>query len=207
MMPEPLPTIFTIGHSTQEMAALVERLRRHDIAAIADVRSQPYSQFTPQFNREPLEQALSNACILYGFMGRELGARRPEAECYIDGKVQFDRVVGLPLFVKGLERVRRAAGQRRIALLCAEKDPVTCHRMVLICRNLRAPGLSIQHILDDGRAEPNEEAEARLLALAGLPEGDLFSTRAELIERAYDIQGRNIAYVEASAPERQQDTA
>ena len=200
-MPSELNTLFTIGHSNQECARFLELLGRHEITAVADVRSQPYSQFTPQFNRETLEAALGQRRIKYVFLGRELGARREERECYVVGQARYDRIRTLPLFQQGLERLRRGIMSERIALMCSEKDPITCHRTILVCRELRAE-MAIGHILEDGGLESIADAETRLLKLMGLPEGDLFSEREELIERAYDMQARAIAYAEVPAAQK-----
>jgi hypothetical protein len=85
--------------------------------------------------------------------------------------------------------------------MCAEKDPLICHRAILVCRHLRGVASPIQHIREDGRLESQDELESRLLALAGLPEGDLFHSREELLEQAYDWQGERIAYEEDRSPE------
>src|SRR6185295_1306071 len=187
--------LFTIGHSNHELPAFMALLKQHGITAIADVRSQPYSQYTPQFNREILDKALAAQEIVYGFLGRELGARREERECYVDGQARYDRIVNLPLFQKGLEHIRRGAASQRLALMCSEKDPITCHRMILVCRQLRqSKDLPVGHILETGALESNEAAETRLLAELGLPAVSLFETRAEMIEQAYDKQAELIAY-------------
>jgi uncharacterized protein (DUF488 family) len=190
------PSLFTIGHSNHEMEAFVALLNQHGVTAIADVRSQPYSRFTPQFNREVLAEALKRVGIRYVYFGRELGARRSERESYRAGQARYELIKELPAFREGLDRIRRGVGTQRIALMCAEKDPITCHRTVLVCRQLRAD-LDIGHILDDGTIETNEQAESRLLDLAGLPPGNLFQPRAELVEQAYDAQADKIAYREA----------
>jgi len=195
------PILFTIGHSNHEMAALVDLLRRHAITLVADVRSSPYSRFNCQFNREALAAALKNCGIEYAFLGREFGARREERECYDGQRVIYDRVARLPIFRQGLDFVREAAGKGPTTLLCAEKDPLTCHRTILICRHLRDSGLSIRHILEDGAIETHEAAEDRLLALLNMPSATLFQSKGELIEEAYDRQGERIAYFES--PERQ----
>ncbi len=192
--------LFTVGHSNHECAKFLDLLAGHQITAIADVRSQPYSQYTPQFNRETLESALAQRKIKYVFLGRELGARREERECYVAGQARYDRIKSLPAFLQGLERLRRGAAAQRIALMCSEKDPLTCHRTILVCRQLRGER-TIQHILEDGALESQAAAETRLLQLTGLPEGDLFHDRGELIESAYDKQALAIAYAEQPAKE------
>ena len=75
--------LFTVGHSTHSLERFILLLKSHQIDAIADVRSQPYSQFNPQFNREYLQRELGSVAITYMFLGVELGARRVERECYV----------------------------------------------------------------------------------------------------------------------------
>ena len=193
-------TVFTIGHSTHPQAALIGLLASHGITAVCDVRSQPYSRFNPQFNREPLEQAMEAAGIAYRFLGRELGARSEDPSCYRDGKVQYDRLAQTELFRQGLDRVRAGLRQGfRISLLCAEKEPLECHRTILVSRQLSYLGLEIQHIHADGRLESHAGAMLRLARLLDLPEHDLFRSPADLIEEAYRLQGDRIAYTREAA--------
>ena len=190
------PVLFTIGHSDHEMAVFQSLLARHGVTAVADVRSQPYSRFHGQFNRELLAEALRKVGVQYVFMGNELGARRVERESYRGRQARYDLIAKLPAFQEGLTRLRKGSLTHRIALMCAEKDPLTCHRTILICRHLRASGLEIIHILEDGTAETHAEAESRLLELAA-PPGALFCPREQLIEQAYDAQAEEIAFTES----------
>lgn len=194
--------LYTIGHSTHTIPRFIELLQMHTIGAVADVRSSPYSRYNPQFNRELLQQSLQAAYIEYVFLGKELGARSIDSSCYIEGQVQFDRVAKSTLFKAGLERLRKGMDSFRIALLCAEKDPITCHRMILVCRNLAAGGMRISHILEDGSLQDNAEAEHRLMQLFNIQENDLFASEQELIQQAYDRQGKKIAYTEKSEETR-----
>ena len=189
--------LFTIGHSDHEMSEFVSLLMRHGVNTVADVRSHPYSRFHGQFNRETFAQVLNHARIQYVFLGRELGARRSERECYEGKQARYDRIARLPAFREGLEWLRHGLGSHRIALVCAEKDPITCHRTVLVCRQLRSDPIEIQHILNDGSIETMEQSESRLLEVVGLPTADLFQDRSELIEQAYDLQAERIAYTES----------
>ncbi len=163
---------------------------------VADVRSSPYSRHTPHFNRELLGQILREHGMDYVYMGSELGARPGDPQCYQDGRVDFRCLRNTVPFTQGLKRLREICRERRVAILCAEKDPLDCHRMILVCRALWAEGFQIFHILADGRAEPHEHAERRLVQSLGL-ERTLFEpnlTEGDLIERAYDIQAGRIAY-------------
>ena len=195
--------IYTVGHSVHSLPRFIDLLKipEHEISAVCDVRSTPYSRIHPHFNREPLRQKLKHHHIAYVFLGEELGGRSSDPSCYDpEGRVKYDRIAETDAFQHGLVRVREGIETHRIALMCAEKDPLTCHRFFLICRHLRNdPDLSILHILDDGRTVPHEECERRLLRLARMEQGDLFKDWKEQIEEAYEQQGRRIAYRERSA--------
>jgi uncharacterized protein (DUF488 family) len=187
-------TLFTIGHSNHEIGTLVERMRRQGIQAVADVRSQPYSGRFPQYNRPVLKLALRASGLRYVFLGHELGARREEACCYVEGQARYDLVAKTDAFAEGLHRVLKGLKKYRVALLCAERDPLTCHRTILVCRHLRGKGFPIQHILGDGNLESQEAAENRLLDMLGKTQPSLFATHEQLVEQAYDEQGYKIAY-------------
>lgn len=171
-------------------------LKHHCVATVADVRSAPYSRFSPQFNREPLATELRSSGIGYLFLGLELGARRSEPEAYSGPTARYDLIEMLPAYQEGLHKLREQSNTGRIALMCAERDPLTCHRAILIGRSLREE-FAISHILEDSRLESMEAAEARLLDLTGVPSSDLFRTPEELLDEAYGRQAARIAYTES----------
>jgi len=189
-------TVYTIGHSTHETDAFVDLLRRHEIHALADVRSSPYSRFNPQYNRETLQRNLEANGIAYVFLGKELGARSEDPACYENGRVQFGRLARTALFEKGIERVLEGAKRYRLALMCAEKDPLECHRTILVARSLVERGVDVRHILEDGALETHDRALDRLLEHFKLDEPDLFRTREDSIVDAYRRQADRIAYAE-----------
>lgn len=186
--------VFTVGHSTHSEEAFLDLLQSAGVTAIADVRSSPYSRFNPQFNREPLKDALKRAGISYAFLGKELGARSDDPRHYIDGQVSYERLAESALFKTGIERVLKGAAGHRIALMCAEKDPVTCHRTILVARALVEAGIGVKHIGTDGVIEDHAAALSRLMKELRIDEHDLFSSPAELTERAYKMQADKIAY-------------
>lgn len=188
--------LYTIGHSTHAIDRFISLLEMHRITAVCDVRSSPYSRYNPQFNRETVQQELKRHGIAYVYLGRELGPRSDDPECYDDGKVQYVRLSQTHLFQEGLRRIRQGMGSYRIALMCSEKDPATCHRTILVCRHLRDKDMRIRHILEDGSLEENDGTIRRLMDLLKLPENDLFTSPEEMVERAYDMQGDRIAYVQ-----------
>jgi len=186
--------VFTIGHSNHEFAKLLGLLRQHGVTAVADVRSAPYSRRYPQFSREPLEKALAEAGITYVFLGKELGARSDDPRCYENGSVKFDRLARTELFQSGLDRVERGTATHTISLLCAEKEPLDCHRTILVSRHLEARGVTVVHILEDGRLEPHAQTVARLLASLHESDADLFRSREQILSEAYEKWGDRIAY-------------
>lgn len=190
-------SVFTVGHSNHPLEHFIRLLRHHAITAIVDVRSTPYSRSNPQFNREGLKEALTAAGIAYVFLGKELGARSEDPVCYENGKVRYDRLAHTELFRKGLERVRAGSERFRLALMCAEREPLDCHRTILVAKHLAAQGFDVRHIHGDGRVELHGEAITRLIRLLKMPQEDMFRSREEIVEDAYKRQEERIAY---SAP-------
>jgi len=198
-----MTVLYTIGHSTHSAEKVIGLLHAHRVSAVADVRSRPYSRMNPQFNREPYSAQLKAAGIAYVFLGRELGARSEDRSCYVEGKVQYDLLAQTELFQVGLNRIIEGMTSHRVALMCAEKDPLTCHRTILVCRHLVVRGVAVEHILEDGRLESHENALSRLLGELGLPERDLFRSRDEIVEEAFSKRGQQIAYSESATSEDQ----
>jgi uncharacterized protein (DUF488 family) len=177
-------------------------LKMHEITAVCDVRSSPYSNYTPQFNSELLQKEMKGYGVAYVFLGAELGPRSEDPACYVDGKVQYSRLARAEAFHAGLKRLRAGIGTYRVALMCSEKDPVTCHRMILICRALRSEPIEIEHILENGEIEGLRDSEQRLIRELKIPQLRLFEKPEDLIQRAYDTQAERIAYVrEEQRPE------
>ena len=186
--------LYTIGHSRHPIAHFINLLKEHAVTLIFDVRSIPYSRRNPQFNQKTLAERLANEGIAYIFSGKELGAKSPGPDCYVNGIVQYDLIAARPEFTAGLERIIDKTGEFKPALLCAEEDPLICHRTILICRYLRGRVNSILHIRGDGSMETNEVFEQRLVKATGSGEADLFDTETSIIGRAYEMQGQRISY-------------
>ena len=193
-------TLYTIGHSNHPVEHLVTLLRQHHITALCDVRSRPYSRYNPQFDRESLKASLEAAGIAYVFLGKELGARSEDPSCYLCGKIQFNRLAQTELFRSGLKRVRDGMKTYTIALMCAEKEPLDCHRTILVSRQLAETGLPIEHIHEDGRLEPHADALIRLARSLNLRESELhlFRSPEDLIADAYALQEKRIGYDSAA---------
>ena len=190
------PPVFTIGHSNHPAEAFLRLLLRHGIKEVVDVRSSPHSRYNPQFNRRTLQTALAEAGVGYAFMGGALGGRPAEPSCYDnEGRVQYDRLAETEAFKAGIRQVIRRAGDYRIALMCSEKEPLDCHRTLLIAQILTARGLAVAHILADGSLEAHAAAMDRLLNRCVLSrEGDLFRSREQLVADAVSRQAQRVAY-------------
>jgi len=182
--------IYTIGHSNHKWEKLLNLLQIHAIGAVCDVRSRPYSRFNPQFNREMARDALKAAGIDYIYLGMELGGRPEDESCYENGLVRYDRVARSEFFRQGLARLKEERETHRLALMCAEKDPLHCHRMLLISRQLAEEGIPVHHILADGKFEDQEQAQKRLRE--GSAAGG--ACQLPLIPDAYSKQEGKVAY-------------
>jgi len=151
-------TVYTIGHSNHLLEAFVGLLKAHRIEVLADVRSQPVSQYTPHFNGGPLRAEMLAAGVEYVFLGKELGGRPQGGKFYDEqGYVLYGRVAETPLFTQGLARLEDLAGRRRVALMCGEEDPSSCHRRLLVGRVLAERGFRVLHIRGDGSLLTEEE--------------------------------------------------
>ena len=188
-------SIYTIGHSNHSLEGFVTLLDEHRVTAVADVRSVPHSRFNPQFNRDVLAEALKTHGFKYVFLGCELGGRPDDLTCYENDRVNYDRAARTDRFRVGLQRLIDGAAQYRIAIMCAEKEPLDCHRTLLVARVLHEQGVDVSHILADGETETHGRSMDRLLAMHGLnPEGDMLTTREEFIATAIERQAIRKAY-------------
>jgi uncharacterized protein (DUF488 family) len=195
------PTIYTIGHSSHPIGRFLDMLSANGVTALADVRSMPYSRHNPQFNKDALASELKKKGIAYVFVGKELGARSDDPSCYEGGQVRYDRLAKTLPFQAGINRVLSGNEKYRVALMCAEKEPLDCHRTLLVSRALEDRGATIMHILSDGSIEPQKKTMSRLLDLVGLPQEDMFRSRSELVDAACKLRERKIAYVETLVSE------
>lgn len=187
-------TIYTIGHSNGTIDRLLGLLRQHGITAVADVRSQPYSRYNPQFNREVLAGALKDAELEYVFLGQELGARSDDPNCYRDGRAQYSLIAKTQVFERGIARLMTGMQRFQLAIICAEKEPLACHRTILVSRYLHDRGVKVLHILEGGALEDHDTLLQRLLQARGMQEQNLFHSKDELVDMAYEKQAEDIQY-------------
>ena len=151
-------TIFTVGHSNHSLEVFINLLKSHKIDVLVDVRSKPFSRFSPQFNKEGLEKTVRAGGIKYLFLGKELGGRPQGSEFHDNyGFVLYSRIAESPLFLEGIDRLIRGIKTYRVAVMCSEENPANCHRRLLVGRVLAKRGVSVRHIRGDGTIQDEDE--------------------------------------------------
>jgi len=192
-------SLFTIGHSSLELDAFLKTLVSHDVKIVCDVRSRPGSFRFPQFNREPLEACLTSAGIKYEFLGDTLGGRPSDPRSYhADGIVNYEARRKATDFLAAIDRVLRLSQSSNTVVMCAEEDPLQCHRFLMICPALLDRGATPSHIRRGGDVESQHAAEDRLLKLhdlAAFDSGSLFiSERDVALQDALRLQAQEFAF-------------
>lgn len=186
--------LFTIGHSNIPAERFTAMLRGAGVETIADVRSVPASRFCPWFSAKKLAPLLAGSKIDYLFFGDELGGRPRDPSLYRNGVADYEAMAQRPSFQAGLNRLLAHAGRRCPCLMCSERDPLDCHRCLLVARALAARGVTVGHILYDGDIESHATTERRLLEAAD-GDSDLFATgQDERLAAAYRRCARTVAY-------------
>jgi uncharacterized protein (DUF488 family) len=196
--------VFTIGYAQLSALQFVALLDRHGVNAVCDVRSNPGSKSNPDFGQARLRMWLKGHDVTYVPLCTELGARPHDPTVYIDGCVSYKRLAQTDYFKRGLDRVMTGTRRFNVALMCAERDPITCHRTILVARELAERGVSVEHIWNDGKIETNEDAIARLARELGY--GERAAEHPKLVENAaYDAQARKLAYCDPGKRASQAD--
>jgi uncharacterized protein (DUF488 family) len=186
--------LFSIGHSNSPAERFVGMLRAAAVEAVADVRSTPASRRFPWFSDKKLAVRLEQEGMLYVAFGDALGGRPRDSALYRDGVADYEAMAKGSEFAAGLERLLAVASRHRLCLMCAEREPLDCHRCLLVARALAGRGLSVGHILHDGTIEPHAVTEERLLA-GDRTGDDLFVTgQGERLAAAYRHRARAVAY-------------
>ncbi|HXW42760.1 MAG TPA: DUF488 domain-containing protein [Xanthobacteraceae bacterium] len=186
--------LYSIGHSNMTAERFLAMLGAAGVDAVADVRSIPASRFCPWFSAKNLAASLAGQGIAYLSYGETLGGRPRHPKLYCDGVADYEAMARQPDLAAALTRLAADAARWRVCLMCAEREPLDCHRCLLVARALAARGLAVGHILHDGTVEPHAATERRLLELAG-DDSDLFAPgQHEHLAAAYRRRARAVAY-------------
>jgi uncharacterized protein (DUF488 family) len=184
--------LLTIGHSNLPAGAFMALVQDAGITAVADVRSVPFSRRFPWFSGPKLAERLQGAGIAYLPFGDALGGRPRDPALYCDGVADYEKMAATPEFRAGLDRLGEPMGRFRLCLMCAEREPLDCHRCLLVTRALAQRGFALGHVLIDGTIEPHATTEERLLGRAGESD-DLFGGRADRLAQAYRRRAGKVA--------------
>lgn len=195
--------LYTIGHSQHEFEYFGNLLKMYDINYLLDVRSTPYSKYAETYNKEQLSSLLCTKGITYSFMGRFFGARPDNVELYNEeGYLDFERMSYSDLFIKGMESVSLGLERgNNIVLMCTEKDPIDCHRAIMVARAFSLRGIDVKHILPSGKYQTQQELDERLLdkyfpdrAQLSIFNYDKVISDEENIKLAYRERNKEIGY-------------
>lgn len=188
--------VLSIGHSNLASDVFLGRLSDADVTAVADVRSAPFSRHFPHYNRDALKETLSRVGIAYVFLGEELGGRPTQPSGFTNGVADYEKMAVSEAFQRGLDRLCAGSRTHRIAMMCSERDPMDCHRCLMVGRALAERGVAVEHIVGQGETITQKEIEASLLALSGKDHWDMFATDSERLSDAYRARARKVAFAE-----------
>lgn len=193
----PSKKCFTIGYGDYSIDPFIYFLNRVGIDTIVDVRSSPYSRFNPCFNRDTLEKSLLKSNIGYRFMGDQIGGRYSNPNLlFPDGTVNYQKVQNTELFQDGISQVLSIISSgKKIALMCAEKEPERCHRFALISRVLQSKGIKVIHVRPEIRLQTNEDLENELInSVIDTRQINISSERVNFVDSMYEKLNKKIAY-------------
>ena len=164
--------VWTIGHSTHTLVEFVEMLKFFQIEWLADIRSYPGSRRYPHFNKEALEDSLSENNIKYIHF-KELGGRRNVRPDSINTGWRnaafrgYADYMETDVFKEAIIELELLAIKERTAYMCSEAVWWRCHRS-LVSDYLKVRGWKVMHIMGTGKAQEHPYTSA-----ARIVKGDL----------------------------------
>ena len=194
--------VYTIGYTSFEINKFIEVLKKYKVSCLIDVRSVPKSSYYKDYDDANLKLSLKKEGIIYRNYKEEFGARQNDEQYYSKGYLDFDKFSKSEQFNLGIEKIKNAQDLGYgVCIMCAEKDPINCHRTILIARNLYKKGFEINHILSSEETCSQTDIDKRLLdeffpkrnQISIFDEDNL--NEEELIERAYKLKNEKIGFV------------
>lgn len=192
--------IYTIGYSGFKLEDFVRVLDHYNINGLIDVRSMPMSQHYTDYNKQELSVFLKKNGIAYRNYKDEFGARQAERRFYPNGYLDFLLFAKSERFREGMNRLIAAMPLGyKFVLMCSEKDPICCHRAIMVAREFNDNDVSAKHILADGSICTQEDIENRLVDMY-FPDRDQLSlfgsplTWKEMVNESYIQQNKKIGY-------------
>ncbi len=195
-------TVYTIGYTSFKIEDFINVLKTYNINCVIDVRSTPKSSYYKDYDDVNLAKLLRDENIIYRNYKKEFGARQEDKSFYNKkGYLDFGVFAKSKQFNSGIEKIKKAQELGyNVCLMCAEKDPINCHRTILIGYNLFNLGFDIRHILFDGNTCSQEDINQRLLEKY-YPRRNQLSifdtdniTDEEAIKRSYQKRNEEIGF-------------
>jgi uncharacterized protein (DUF488 family) len=186
--------IFSLGHSSLAFPRFLDLLKTAEVTAVADVRSSPFSGRFPWFSQREMKGGLKGVGIAYAFLGKELGGRPTSPELYRGSVADYDAMAKTDVFRLGIQRLLQGSETHRIAMVCSERDPLHCHRCLLVGRRLAHQHIQVTHLNFDGGRETQCQVEDRLLREEKLFAEDLLKSHDDRLAEAYLKRSRQVAY-------------
>ena len=176
-----------MGYAGTTLDRFIEILVSNKITLLIDVRSLPKSQYFYIFNDTNLSKSLAENGIKYENWKEEFGARQNNLDFYTDGILDYDKFAKSDQFKKGIAKIKKLSNQN-VCLMCAEIDPINCHRAILCGREIANSGINVIHIIAKRNGETIFESqpdfENRLLQ----------TTKINNLSEAYRKQSKKIGY-------------
>lgn len=196
-----MKTIYTIGYSSFKIDEFISTLKKYHINSLIDVRSNPNSKFYSDYNRNNLELLLKHHRIIYRNYKVEFGARQEDPQYHTKGYLDFEKFVKSKIFIEGFKKIEAGIEKNyTFAFMCAEKDPSTCHRNIMVAREFYKKGYPIANILSDGLLESQQDLEKRMVNhyFPDRKQLTLFTkelTWDEMVDKSYTMRNSEIGYV------------
>ncbi|MDE5833268.1 MAG: DUF488 domain-containing protein, partial [Desulfovibrio sp.] len=142
-------TLYTVGYAAFSQSEFLKRLRDFSIGAVVDVRSEPTVSHFESYRFPAVKIFLNENGIYYLAFSRELGARPADPALYSGGKADFAKIAAWEPYRVALGRIRDGLEKFPVCLMCAQKDPLNCHRSILLTRSFASlyPEIGIVHII------------------------------------------------------------
>lgn len=203
-------TVYTIGYTAFDINDFIDVLKFNKITCLIDVRSSPYSEFYSNYNKGQLDVELKKNNILYRNYINSFGARQENSSYYHSkGYLDFNKFIVSEQFLEGVDKIEKGIELGyTFCLMCAETNPITCHRSIMVSRGLKDNNFDILHILKGGELLTHSQLEEQLLDkhFENRNQLSLYSnygendnsieteTEEELLKLAYDKQNEIIGF-------------
>jgi len=193
-----MATLFMIGHSNHPLALFKQMIEREKITVLYDIRMIPFSRYVPQYNQTTLPETLRSWGISYLYRS-DIGPRvEGDTPLYDKNGFNYDKALKRERIVEGLKLlVSQLKAEDNVAIMATKKEPLECHRFLVLSRILQDMGHTIQHILPEETAE-TKVLEKRLVATLErrIKRGTVEAPEEyDLLEFAYFAQAEKIAKV------------